>query len=910
MMNPVLQLMVIGVVFHFIYLWSIFDIYFKSPIVHGMQQYSIGSLSEHSEAFKQHGPIEPPAKRLVLVVADGLRADKLYDYDYAPFLKSIYSTCGTHGVSHTRVPTESRPGHVAIIGGLYEDVSAVMKGWKENPVEFDSVFNQSRAVFSFGSPDILLIFKSGEMYMYDAHDEDFGMQDARQLDQFSFDKVAQLYKDSSTNGTLRQLLNQDGLVIFLHLLGIDTNGHAHRPSSHEYMDNIAFVDKQLRNFSSWFDQYYNHDKKTAYVFTADHGMGELGSHGDGHPDNTQTPLLAWGAGIRDQPDLQIDVNQADIAPLMASLLGINYPVNSVGQLPIKYLQADSQVQAAHLLVNARQIYAMYRLKEDQRRSREPFFIAFSELSDEYAQQLFEQIDQLILSKEFDESIQLCEQIMTKSLEGLRYLQTYDWFFLRSIISAGYLGWIIFSAVFILQKYVYQRKVYELITRFDNWSLASLVMFPFSVVFYMKQSPPMYYAYALFPVIFWTQIFRNQSVIQWSVQDLSQRVSRGQLIAYGAGYLIILEFLVMSYHYRQVLSVLFIGFGGYYLYSSSSRLKSSYLLYTWPILCVVSSSFTLLSPQLVENAFLFTIGGVMHISIGVLQLVFGTRDNLIAFQILLSSLALVFTNWSVYRLQSKMGLSYFNQICSWLILVVSILLPLYKSYGQSVNNYRLQLVRVFLTFSPLMITFSISYESIFYAVYFMTLICWLEIEKLLHGDKFELKADASEQDDSKSSLQVHRNLNLHDMVLALQFLFFINVAFFGTGNIASVSSFTLQSVYRLTTTFNPFLMGGLLVLKILTPFALLSAVFGVLSAALDLPPFALFLLSLSVTDVVTLNFFFLVRDDGSWLEIGTSISHFVIACLFEVFSIILFLLSRLLVGQICTKTFRIQSQKAK
>lgn len=49
------------------------------------------------------------------------------------------------------------------------------------------------------------------------------------------------------------------------------------------------------------------------------------------------------------------------------------------------------------------------------------------------------------------------------------------------------------------------------------------------------------------------------------------------------------------------------------------------------------------------------------------------------------------------------------------------------------------------------------------------------------------------------------------------------------------------------------------------------------------------------DVITLNFFFLVRDNGSWLEIGTSISHFVIASTFEVLSVLLFGLSSLLVS---------------
>ena len=78
---------------------------------------------------------------------------------------------------------------------------------------------------------------------------------------------------------------------------------------------------------------------------------------------------------------------------------------------------------------------------------------------------------------------------------------------------------------------------------------------------------------------------------------------------------------------------------------------------------------------------------------------------------------------------------------------------------------------------------------------------------------------------------------------------------------------------------------------------LSATLGILNIRLGLIKSTLFGIVLGVSDILTLNFFYLVKDEGSWLEIGTGISHFSIASFLCMFMILLEYLSGILTSGI-------------
>ncbi|XP_062473705.1 GPI ethanolamine phosphate transferase 1 isoform X6 [Pezoporus occidentalis] len=848
-----------GLLVHCVFLVSIFDIYFSSPLVHGMTP--------------QQTPLPPPAKRLVLFVADGLRADSLYELNSnstprAPYMRSILENNGSWGISHTRVPTESRPGHVALIAGFYEDVSAVAKGWKENPVEFDSVFNESKYTWSWGSPDILPMFAKGATgdhvytFCYTAESEDFGAQDAAELDMWVFDHVKSFFNSSRSNQTLFSALNEEKVILFLHLLGIDTNGHAHRPNSREYKENIKKVDEGVKEIASMIDNFYGNDGKTAFILTSDHGMTDWGTHGAGHPSETLTPLIVWGAGVNYPQRVtsqkfednflkewklenlkRLDVNQADVAPLMASLIGVPFPLNSVGTLPLEYLNNSAHFKAESMFTNAVQIVEQFKVKMSQKRETTLSFLftPFKPLSDSEQINYLKKARLYIQQQKYDEAISLCKKLITLALEGLSYYHTYDRLFLGLSIAMSFVGWTTYVILVIIKTHTNLTKAVQTNNKESTVLFYSFAFVGMIIAFFLliQTCPWTYYIYCLLPVPVWYAVVKELPVIQDLATNL---LSHNMVQSIGFIFICILgiEILVFSFFYRSTLTLGLLVFAGWPVITQLwTQAKTSASI--WTFLCVLLAIFPLMPVVGREaNIPLVIATGLLTLLISCLSLASLCKNKnkyrynedlkVYFYQMLSIALSTYVVSSTHDSLKNKQGLPLLNQIISWMTLVSSSVLPLLSStfLFQRLFSILLSLMSTYLLLST-------GYEALFPLVLSGLMFVWINMEQeALQHYGLSLKPKLAVFNFAYATdIAQFRQLHLDDVRRSFFFVFFIVTAFFGTGNIASVNSFDPASVYCFLTVFSPFMMGSLLLLKVAVPFVLVSCAFEAIQVTTQL-----------------------------------------------------------------------------
>ncbi|OUC48733.1 kinase domain protein [Trichinella nativa] len=837
MWKPIL----LGVFVHCVLLYAALDIFYSSPVIHGMSPQGASS--------------SPPAKRLVFIVADGLRADALFSQKRCLQKNSLFlrrmSLRGSWGYSQCRVPTESRPGHVALLSGIYEDVNAVTRGWRENPVEFDSVLNQSRYTWAWGSPDIVSLFVKVLFQHF--------------------------LNDSYYNSTLRSMVMEEKVVFFLHLLGIDVAGHSYKPHSEEYEKSILLVDKGIEKLYELFEKFFN-DEQTAYVFTSDHGMTDWGSHGSGSLDEISTPLIAWGAGIRtttvpknvppcwnDIDEQHCRINQVDVAPLLASLIGINFPMNSVGILPLDLLNVSQKAESLLMWNNFKQILDQFLLLRKRKVEAyfEMFFREFSDFSFAKMEMFVKTVEQLLVQKRYSYVVRLCQKWIPTLLRGVDYYHRYEQRFLCFCIVCCFVTWIACAVSFLFARDGIVKNDFTFMH--SSTVYIYLIFCFFASIFWLNSFAFSYYLYALLPFYLYNVATTGKTNIKLLLKLSKVNISFMVEIILTV---IFVEMLLASFFFRTSLVVCnaILMF-----WSVTISLHDWTIKLLWIVLCMITSIFLNL-PVVGQSPFYSMVIGFscfITLFFSLFKLC-NWNNNCTSIHPLCIVFHLALTiNLSQATTELEEPLPWACRLCSWILLISSPFIPL-------TTNTRV-IVRLLTVWSSILLPLSlmsVSYEPIFFSFYAIQLCLWMWIEMNLdrHGRMLCL------QDlNFKAECQFSQSIAcMSDIRKSAIFIFFLLLGFFGTGNIASINSFDPKFVMLFVSEFSPFLMGALLMLKILLPLLFACCTLRVLELFTCSKLSTIYWYAVVICDLLALQFFFLLKDTGSWLEIGESISHYVIA----------------------------------
>jgi len=150
----------------------------------------------------------------------------------------------------------------------------------------------------------------------------------------------------------------------------------------------------------------------------------------------------------------------------------------------------------------------------------------------------------------ERSIQLSSDLFNHALQGLRYLQTYDWLFLRALITIGYLGWITYGITTVIDMHVLHGAIPDERTTGSLVAFSSILVGLYSF-FIIERSPVTYYGYAFFPVFFWEEVFARRKALSSGSKILLGNVQgfsgSSSLLVQAFLFLFIIEGLVSSSH---------------------------------------------------------------------------------------------------------------------------------------------------------------------------------------------------------------------------------------------------------------------------------------------------------------------------------------------------------------------------
>ncbi|KAI0005693.1 alkaline phosphatase-like protein [Xylariaceae sp. FL0662B] len=312
-------------------------------------------------------PPEPPFDRLIFMVIDALRSDFVYlEGSGFEFTQSLISDgAAIPFTGHATSPTITMPRIKAITTG-------------STPSFLDAIlsFDEADTSSTLAAQDTWLAQmkakRSGKLVMYgdDTWLKLFpGVFDRADGTSSFFVSDFTEVDNNVTRHISDELRNDDWNTMILHYLGLDHIGHKAGPRSPNMVPKQREMDKIVQQIYEAMEAQ-PHLQSTLLVFCGDHGMNDAGNHGASSSGETSAALVfvspklkSISKAVRVPADFVEDfryysvVEQSDLAPTLAALLGFPVPRNSLGSFILEFLSFWPQKRdKLHILMqNARQI---------------------------------------------------------------------------------------------------------------------------------------------------------------------------------------------------------------------------------------------------------------------------------------------------------------------------------------------------------------------------------------------------------------------------------------------------------------------------------------------------------------------------------------------------------------------------
>lgn len=313
--------------------------------------------------------IQPaPFDKVIFMVVDALRSDFVYgntsNFHFTQGL--IRSGAAVPFTGHASPPTITMPRVKAITTGSVPSFVDLVLNFAESDTTStlatqDSWLAQMRAkgngkLLHYGDDTWLRLFPA----FFDRADgtTSFFVSDFTEVD------------NNVTRHVTPELQRDDWSVMTLHYLGLDHIGHKTGPKGPNMPRKQSEMDGIVKEIYEALESK-EHLSSALLVLLGDHGMNEGGNHGANSAGEVSTALAFISPKFKSQfkglPCPEPDpgnyefydlVEQSDIAPSLAALLGFPVPSNNLGVVIAKLLglYAKSEDQYRLLYDNAKQIH--------------------------------------------------------------------------------------------------------------------------------------------------------------------------------------------------------------------------------------------------------------------------------------------------------------------------------------------------------------------------------------------------------------------------------------------------------------------------------------------------------------------------------------------------------------------------